>query len=318
MISIIVPVYKVEKYLKKCVESIQNQTYADLEIILVDDGSPDNCGKICDEISQKDNRVKVIHKKNEGLAAARNTGLQYARGEYIAFVDSDDYIKDTMFEIMFKKLTETKADIAMCGSLCVDEDGNILSQDIFPEGKIYVGEEIVNEFILTLKTAVWNKLFRKEIIYNKQFPIGRIHGEDLVFITSFLNPRTKLVTVSEAGYYYVKHAGSITTKGFSEKSFDEVYCKDEAYDKLLKEFPKIKNKALIWKFRSRMNVNRKLIIEKTESFSDIYDSYFKWLDENYKICKAELHLKEKVEFILYRRFTSIYKKVINFIVKNRR
>lgn len=316
MISVIVPVYKVEKYLQKCVESIQKQTYTDLEIILIDDGSPDTCGKICDDFANEDNRIKVIHKENEGLSAARNAGLQCANGEYITFVDSDDYISETCFEKMVNAITEYQTDIAMCGSMCVDESGKILSQDIFEEGKVYTGEEIVNEFVLPLKTAVWNKLFRSEILINREFPKGRIHGEDLVFVTSFLSPETKLVTVGEKGYYYVKHAGSITTKGFSSKSFDEVYCKDKAYNHIVKQFPKIKEKAIIWKFKSRMNVIRKMVVNNCLD-DDIYNLYLSWLVNNYGICKKNLRLKEKIEFMLCYKFLFIYKKIIDAVMKNR-
>ena len=316
MISVIVPVYNVEKYLQRCVNSIQKQTYTELEIILIDDGSPDECGKICDDFAKEDKRVKVIHKENEGLSAARNTGLKYATGDYIAFVDSDDYISENCFEEMSDAIKKYCADIAMCGSICVDENGKILSQDIFEEGKVYRGENIVNEFILPLKTAVWNKLFRKEILIGREFPKGRIHGEDLVFITSFLSSETKLVTVSEKGYYYVKHAGSITTKGFSSKSFDEVYCKDEAYNHIVKRFPKIKEKAIIWKFKSRMNVIRKMVVNNCLD-DNIYNLYLSWLVNNYGICKKKLRLKEKIEFVLCYKFLFIYKKIIDVVMKNK-
>lgn len=316
MISVIVPVYKVEKYLKRCVRSIQKQTYTDLEIILIDDGSPDACGKICDEFSNEDKRIKVIHKENEGLSAARNTGLQYAMGEYITFVDSDDYISETCYERLINAIEKYETDIAMCGSLCVDENGKVLSQDIFEEGKIYTGKEIVNEYVLSLKTSVWNKLFRKEILINSEFPYGRIHGEDLVFITSLLSSDTRLVTVEEKGYYYVKHEGSITTKGFSGKSFDEVYCKDVAYNNIVKQFPSIKEKAIIWKFRSRMNVIRKMTVNNSRN-SEIYKLYLSWLIENYGICKRNLQLKERIEFVICHRFPKMYIKLIGIVIKNR-
>lgn len=315
MISVIIPVYKVERYLEKCIESIQKQTFKDLEIILIDDGSPDKCGKICDDFADKDKRIKVIHKTNEGLSIARNTGLQYATGEYVTFVDSDDYISMTCFEKMITAIKKYQADIVMCGTMCVDEDGKILSQDIFEEGKIYKGEKIVDEFVLSLKTAVWNKLFRKKILINSEFPKNRIHGEDLVFITSFLSPETQLVTIAEKGYYYVKHAGSITTKGFSHKSFDEVYCKDVAYDQLIKQFPQVKEKAIIWKFRSRMNVIRKMVVNEYLD-KDMYYSYLSWMIKNYKSCKKWLRLKERIEFLLCYKFLFLYRRIIGIVIKN--
>ena len=113
-ISIIVPVYKVERYLENCIESIINQTFKDFELILVDDGSPDRCGLICDNYAKKDERIKVIHKKNEGLSAARNSGIQIAKGEYIAFVDSDDCINKNMYETLYDTAIENKSDIVVC------------------------------------------------------------------------------------------------------------------------------------------------------------------------------------------------------------
>ena len=124
MISVIVPVYKVEKYLRQCIESIQRQTYSDLEIILVDDGSPDGCPAICDEYARNDKRIKVLHQENGGLSVARNVGLDIAKGEYIAFVDSDDYIKENMYEMLYNKIVMEDADLIICSYDKVDENNN--------------------------------------------------------------------------------------------------------------------------------------------------------------------------------------------------
>ena len=125
LITVIVPVYKVEKYLDRCVQSIVDQTYTNLEIILVDDGSPDNCPKMCDEWAKKDKRIKVIHKQNGGLSDARNAGLEKAKGKYVGFVDSDDYISPIMYEKLYKCIIDNQADMAMCGFSTVDEKGKV-------------------------------------------------------------------------------------------------------------------------------------------------------------------------------------------------
>ena len=138
----------------------------------------------------------------------------------------------------------------------------------------------------------------------------------MVFITSLLSSDTRLVTVEEKGYYYVKHEGSITTKGFSGKSFDEVYCKDVAYNNIVKQFPSIKEKAIIWKFRSRMNVIRKMTVNNSRN-SEIYKLYLSWLIENYGICKRNLQLKERIEFVICHRFPKMYIKLIGIVIKNR-
>jgi len=139
MISVIVPVYKVEQYLRQCIESILNQTYQDLEILLIDDGSPDRCGIICEEYAKKDPRIKVFHTENHGLSAARNVGLQIAKGEYIGFVDSDDWIEPDMYEILLRRLEETDTDISVC--------------EIWREGV----KEIPEKVSKTLSTLAWTR-----------------------------------------------------------------------------------------------------------------------------------------------------------------
>ena len=122
-ISVIIPLYKVEKYIRGCIDSVISQTYRNLEIILVDDGSPDACGKICDEYAEKDSRIKVVHRKNGGLSAARNTGINFATGKYIAFVDGDDHIHPDMYSQLHFSILQSGADIAICNFLYVDESG---------------------------------------------------------------------------------------------------------------------------------------------------------------------------------------------------
>ena len=159
--SVIVPIYKIpDEYLKKCIDSILNQSFKDYEIILVDDESPDNCGEICDEYSKKDSRVKVIHKKNEGVSSARNYGIDIAKGEYIGFVDSDDYIEPKMYEILLDKLTRTNSDVSICGYNIVERD-NILPITWIDN---ILNKEDAIEILLVEKTYegyMWNKLFKR-------------------------------------------------------------------------------------------------------------------------------------------------------------
>ena len=140
VVSVIVPVYNVEQYIRKCIESILNQTYNKMEIILVDDGSTDNSGIICDEYSKRDKRIKVIHKINGGLSDARNAGLDICTGDYIVFVDSDDYIKNNMIEMLHKDILEKRADISVC-SYFFDNDGNIKRKNISTEKFVTAGQE---------------------------------------------------------------------------------------------------------------------------------------------------------------------------------
>ena len=256
LISIIVPVYNAEQYLDKCVDSIVNQTYTNLEIILVDDGSPDNCGAICDEYAKKDSRIKVIHKSNGGLSSARNAGLDNSTGEYIGFIDSDDVIEPEMYEKMLKNIQNTNADVCMCGCKIINEQGELLLEDNF-SNKVYNIDEIIEEIILPLKTSVCDKLYKKELIGLIRFLQGRIHGEDLLFSLNLLANDLSISAIRGAYYRYIKHPSSITTSKFSNRSFDEVYCKDQAYKIIEEKFPIYKEKARVWCFRARMNIIRK-------------------------------------------------------------
>ncbi len=307
MISVIVPVYNVEKYLHKCVDSIINQTYKDLEIILVDDGSPDNCPKICDEYAQKDNRIKVIHKENGGLSSARNAGLQVAIGDYIAFVDSDDYIDEHMYEKLLDALKSSNADFCMCGDRTVDENGEEITRNNF-SAKMYFIDEIIENFVLPLKTAAWNKLYKREYIGENVFPEGRVHGEDLVFQLSLLISETTMCVIPDVCYNYVKRSSSITTSKFSNKSFDEVWCKDKAYSIIQDKFPMFQQQANIWRFRARMNLIRKLCkTSEIQKYNSVYNEYRKWLKGNYYVVRSSLKKKERLEFLLLKTSKVLYR-----------
>lgn len=209
MISIIVPVYMVEQYLDKCIISILNQTYKDLQIILVDDGSSDQCGKICDLYREKDSRICVIHKPNGGLSDARNAGLDVAKGEYIGFVDSDDYIAPHMYEILLSNLLETNSDISVCSFQWLKEDE---MPEIPGENNLYVfeGHSILQQLIENnLNTVVaWNKLYKKEVFNKERYEVGRIHEDE--FIIHRLLIRTKRIVYTECKLYnYIKHKDSI-------------------------------------------------------------------------------------------------------------
>ena len=174
-ISIIVPFYNVEKYAPKCIESIINQTYTNLEIILVDDGSPDTCGKICDDYALKDGRIKVIHKKNAGLSDARNVGIKEATGKYIGFVDGDDYIEKDMYKYLYNLIKENNADISICGVEEVYEDGSIQDEKAKESIEILSKEDAIKELLLDKKVRshAWDKLYKRELFENIEYPYGR-------------------------------------------------------------------------------------------------------------------------------------------------
>ena len=205
LISIVVPIYKVELYLEKCINSIINQTYTNLEIILVDDGSPDRCPQICDEFAKKDNRIKVIHKKNGGVSAARNTGIANSNGLYISFVDSDDYIEPKMYEYLFNLIEEYNADVSTCGYRKIGEDldEEVCSKNLFVlESK----EALIKlSFGDIIQNYVWNKLFKISLFVdnNIEFPEGKII-EDLAIMYKLIEKANKVIIGNKTMYYYVQ------------------------------------------------------------------------------------------------------------------
>ena len=220
LISVIVPVYKVECYLHKCVDSIINQTYKNLEIILVDDGSPDNCPKICDDYAKRDSRIKVIHKKNGGLSSARNAGLDIASGNYIGFIDSDDYISPHMYEELYFALINTNSDISMCNFDYIDESYNNLFFDSPIADEELNKKDIISKLFIDkywYYVIACNKLYKKELFTNLRYPIREIHEDEGIIHHLYLKCN-KVTTISSSYYYYVQRNDSIMGKGKSIKS----------------------------------------------------------------------------------------------------
>lgn len=209
LISIIIPVYKVEEYLEKCIESVLKQTYTNLQIILVDDGSPDNCGKICDEYAKKDPRIEVIHKVNGGLSDARNVGIAQAKGKYIGFVDSDDYIKEDMYEILINLIKEYDADVSICNLYDVIDGKEYIRNNengIQEYGRL----EILKEVLLdkNIQSYAWNKLYKKELFDEIKYPIGKKY-EDIGTTFYVFEKCNKIVVTSKPEYYYLKRSDSL-------------------------------------------------------------------------------------------------------------
>lgn len=225
LISVIVPIYKVEQYLKQCVESILSQTYTNLEVILVDDGSPDGCPDMCDDFAKEDSRVIVVHKKNGGLSDARNAGLDIASGEYIGFVDSDDFIAKNMYEILIREAEKNNADIALCNYTRVNCNGEKFNEPALQTHVIdhsYSKLEFIGELCRPYESyyvVAWNKIYRKTIFDQLRFPVGKQH-EDEFLIHYLIDASEIITTVKESLYYYRQRQESIMSKGFTVRSLD--------------------------------------------------------------------------------------------------
>lgn len=227
-ISIIVPVYNTDDYLDRCIQSILNQTYTNLEIICINDGSTDNSGDILEKYAEQDRRIKVIHKQNEGVAAARNDGLQIATGEWIGFVDSDDYISENMYDVMLNANISQEADIVSCGYFFVEEENcyPAINQKVVPEECVgtrsflrYIYERDVYKGV---GGYLWSRLFKRDLIidndnnlrieFEKQFDIG----EDIIFLARVLLNSEKSLYVNDLLYHYVKRTNSLVNDEYKQ------------------------------------------------------------------------------------------------------
>lgn len=308
-ISVIVPVYNVEKYLCKCIDSIINQTYTNLEIILIDDGSPDNCGVVCDDYFLKDNRIKVIHKENGGLSDARNAGLDIAIGDYISFIDSDDYIHKDFYKTLINLIVKYNADIAQCEFLDVYEE----DVDNFSNDKLYINEKITilnnNEAINNLfnenyvnTVVVWNKLYKKELFKNIRYPKGKIH-EDEYTTYKLLFSAKKIVSISMQMYYYLRRSNSIMGKGFNIKSLDKLYAYYEQIlfynnKKLFELEEKAKNKFEFFIKEAMINVLNSNLDDRNKVFYNLINYYKK----NYILFVNNINISfnKKVIMLLFK------------------
>ncbi|MBS4197580.1 glycosyltransferase family 2 protein [Lederbergia citri] len=247
-ISVIVPVYKVEPYLKMCIDSILAQTFTDFELILVNDGSPDRCGIICDRYAKKDSRITVIHKENGGLSSARNAGIKIARGKYIGFVDSDDYIDKKMYEILYDIAELHSSDVVLCdfkkvnvhdtysknmhnNDLHISHYSNIEAlYQLYPQKQAV---DMVNEDNDIKWIIICNKLYKREIFEKLIFKEGRIH-EDEFIIHQILYNCKKVTYIAASLYYYVQSPNSIMRSIYTKRKLDKVYALKERADYFMK------------------------------------------------------------------------------------
>lgn len=210
LISVIVPIYKVEKYLDECIQSIVSQTYSNLEIILVDDGSPDRCPQMCDEWAAKDSRIRVIHQKNGGLSAARNAGLDAANGDYVGFVDSDDYIYSDMYETMLNALIDSGKKIAYCYSVYILPDGKVhYFRDERPARKLNAKETLNALYTSDFDIGMVSKLYEKKLFDSLRFPIGEVN-EDMTIWIPLLVGGDGICDCGRIFYCYRMNPNSIT------------------------------------------------------------------------------------------------------------
>lgn len=246
LLSIIVPVYKVEKYLPRCLDSILAQTYKNLEVLLIDDGSPDNSGAICDEYASRDNRIRVFHKENNGVSSARNLGLKEAKGEYIGFVDSDDFIASEMYAVLVANLEEHDADISICGF--VQEDTSGVFHRYFKEDitiNLSTDEQI--ECLLEnryYRCSIWDRIFKKEVLNNVSFHKDIKIYEDMLFDYEAIKNSQKAVYTSTPYYYYCENdSNSAARSPFSDTKMDIIKVCNTIFEDIKINYPEIQRIA---------------------------------------------------------------------------
>lgn len=290
-VSIIVPVYNVEEYLKECIESIINQTHKNLEIILINDGSTDNSLNICKYYETTDSRVKVIDKINEGLSEARNTGVRHSTGEYLIFVDSDDFINEDMVEYLLNILIINKGCIAQCSfkrfSSTYSIEENLLQEEIKVMNNIEALESM--HYVNGVDCITWNKIYKKHLFEEIKFPIGKIH-EDNFTTYKLVDITKKIIVTDRILYYYRQREGSIMNESFNIKKLDAIeactekmnYFINKGYKKLIKlSMKELQNKLI----NSYFDVYSSDIINKNIYLDDIYknikENYLRFLFNEY-------------------------------------
>lgn len=303
LISVIIPVYKVENYLDKCVKSVVNQTYKNLEIILVDDGSPDNCPKMCDKWDKKDNRIKVIHKKNGGLSDARNKGIDIAKGDYITFIDSDDYVENNYVEFLYKNLVYNNADISM-GKHYIKYPNKTINTG---SGKEYIlnSHDCFDKLLYgeDFDVSAWAKLYKAELFKNIRYPKNRIF-EDSATTYKLIDKANMVVLNSEPIYNYIIREDSITTNSFNEKKMELITSTKEMCEYIEDKYPDLKSgckRRVIYAYLSTLTqlIKCKRINKKYKKI------LMKYIKENRKEVLKDKRIPKRDRLALYATYLGI-------------
>lgn len=309
LISVIVPVYNVEKYLDRCVESIVNQTYKNLEIILVDDGSPDNCPQMCDDWAKKDSRIKVIHKENDGLANARNSGIEICTGDYVLFVDSDDYIDLDMVEFLNDLAIKYNADVSRCGFYTLVESSEIeTSNKNDGEIKIYNFSERMKDLMSGnhISGVAWNKLYKNDIIKTHLYNKADGCSEDIMHNFRVYLDVDKTAFCDEPKYHYLIRNNSITNSEFGDGAFAIIRAKQIMID-YFKEDDDLYQYAVNSFITSAFVVLTGCI--RNDYFGEKYYELIDLMKKYYCfVMKSSLFsLNEKVKIFMIKFFPKIYR-----------
>ena len=312
-ISVIIPVYNVEQYLEKCLDSILNQTYKNIEIILVNDRSIDKSGLICDEYSRKYNNIRVFHNENGGVSSARNLGIDNATGQYLAFIDPDDYIDVNMYEILVEKIVETNSDIAMCSFVYVKEHENIV-EDNSDEIIIFDKEEVLNRYFNRVKpfnaSFLWNKLFKRELFEKDRLDVELKIQEDTEILLRIYDKVNSVVYIASPLYLYLIRNGAATEGRISKKKVNMDIALLKIFEYTKRNISKYKSAALSNYVTCYFNIIIE-IIKNYNEYGIYYDDVINRLKKMYFIILLDKELKFKYKFhstllLLSKRLYKLY------------
>ena len=318
-ISIIIPIYNVEKYLPACVESILQQTYKNLEIILVDDGSPDRCPVICDDLAQKDDRIRVIHQKNKGLSGARNTGIDNAQGDYLIFVDSDDTVEQTLVEELYTYAEKWNCAIVACGRNYIFEDGQIVCKIAHDESKVYGFEEAMQEMnsFRLFDMSAWAKIYRRELFEDIRFPEGKL-SEDYYIMYKLFDKAQTIGYVAKPLYNYLQRQSSISRNkkinhDFADAAKKQMEFLDDKYPQMsvLGHTAYASANLTVYDFYLKNGV--KCPKDKLLEFKKAVRNNLVYIRKNKNISKAK-----RIQFELFDKCAVLYKGVFVLYRKIRR
>lgn len=282
LVTIIVPVYNVEGYIQKCIDSLVNQTYKNIEILLIDDGSPDNSGKICDEAAKNDKRIRVIHKQNEGVSKARNTALDAMRGDFVTFVDADDYVAEDFIECLYNAIKTCNADISTCGHYRVNFDGSLnriynLSDN--PEEIICLDgkDSVMNMFYGKICSASsGSKLYKKELFENLRYP-NYIMGEDTFVVYHTFMKANLIAHTNKPMYFYVQQITSVTN---SRSNYYKFYDYVRLYDHIIGSIGNDTKSEFSLAVANRLIENNFWVYMKLRNCPNMFDEEKRHIEEN--------------------------------------
>lgn len=306
LISIIVPVYNVEKYLDECIHSLVEQTYTNLEIILVDDGSPDNCPAMCDAWAEKDRRIRVIHQKNGGISTARNAALEVATGEYLCFADSDDYLERTMIEKLYYKLNDGHADIAVCGYY--DLYGQKVTSHYAAGDDLFFDDD--QKFVSLYEEShvvVWNKLFAASLFEDLRFE-DIYCGEDAFLMVQLFDRAQRIVFLSEPLYYYRYREDSIIHLPITARKFDACLAREKSLNfYAARNLTKAYSKCLFVYFYMLSDLLRSAQIVGIDADGELLEKYETRLLILYQqLMCTDIPLTQKLKIFMKQRLPRIY------------